>query len=114
MAASAKACAGAVVLLGIALTVEVRSQSQTELEVASLTRERRARMELIDSYCVTCHSASTKSGGVVLQAIDPVASGNPALWEKIIRKVSSGEMPPPGRVRPDAATSQQFTAALTR
>src|SRR5438132_13495048 len=56
-------------------------------------------------YCVTCHNARLKTGGLV---IDPAeadrASTKPELWEKIIRKLRSESMPPAGSPRPGAAT----------
>jgi hypothetical protein len=34
---------------------------------------------------------------------------NTALWEKVLRKFGTGQMPPPGMPRPDAETSANFT-----
>ena len=60
---------------------------------------------LLDRYCVGCHSAKLKTGGVVLEGIDLTHAGNHAeVLEKVIRKLQTGEMPPPGLPRPDAAT----------
>jgi mono/diheme cytochrome c family protein len=57
---------------------------------------------LLDQYCVTCHNARLKTGGVALDGADVAhpATGA-AVWEKVIRKLSTGQMPPPGRARPD-------------
>src|SRR5437762_12962652 len=56
-------------------------------------------------YCVTCHNARLKTAGLV---IDPAetsrVSANPEVWEKVIRKLRSATMPPPGAPRPDKAT----------
>ena len=38
--------------------------------------------------------------------------GNSATLEKVLRKVHSGEMPPPSMPHPDAATAKAFTAWL--
>jgi hypothetical protein len=67
---------------------------------------------VVNQYCVTCHSATVKAGGLVLQGIDPSPAANPAIWEKVIRKIRSGEMPPPGRPRPDADTFNAVTTSL--
>src|SRR5215470_6837370 len=59
----------------------------------------------IDQYCVTCHNARLKTGGLVLEttALDRVAE-DPTTWEKVVRKVRLGVMPPLGARRPDRAT----------
>ena len=36
----------------------------------------------------------------------------PALWEKVVRKLRAGAMPPAPRPRPDAATYAGFIARL--
>jgi uncharacterized protein DUF1592/uncharacterized protein DUF1588/uncharacterized protein DUF1587/uncharacterized protein DUF1595/uncharacterized protein DUF1585 len=68
---------------------------------------------LTGRYCATCHSQKLKTAGVVLQGLDLSDVGaNAALLEKVARKVRTGEMPPAGMPRPDAATSASFTAWL--
>lgn len=68
---------------------------------------------LIDQYCVMCHSEALKTAGVVLegQHIDRVGDDT-AIWEKVLRKFGTGQMPPPGLPRPDAETSAKFTSWL--
>ena len=60
-------------------------------------------------YCVTCHSARTKAGDLVLEGA-PLAdvAGHAEIWEKALRKVRAGAMPPAGMPRPDAATTTAF------
>ena len=64
-------------------------------------------------YCVTCHNARLKTAGLV---IDPAETGrvssNPEVWEKVIRKLRSATMPPPGLPRPDKATYDSVAAFL--
>src|SRR4051812_49421897 len=66
---------------------------------------------LLTRYCVTCHNDKLKTAGLV---IDPSGTSNvPAgadVWEKVIRKLRTGQMPPPGRPRPD---NQQVQALAT-
>src|SRR5215471_19035806 len=51
---------------------------------------------LVDRYCVTCHSQRLKTGNLVLQDrdFDHIAS-DAGVWEKAVRKVRVGMMPPP-------------------
>ena len=68
---------------------------------------------LLDRYCVTCHNARLKTAGLTLDDID-VANVGPRAeeWEKVLRKIRAGQMPPVGRPRPDAAASSAFMGAL--
>ena len=70
---------------------------------------------VLDQYCVTCHNQRLKTAGLMLDTADLSQAGMSAeLWEKVLRKVRSGEMPPPGRPRPDAATYATLTAFLEK
>src|SRR5436853_269619 len=61
--------------------------------------------ELVQKYCVTCHSDRAKTGGLTLESADPQnTASNPELWEKVVRKLRGGMMPPQGMPRPDVAT----------
>ena len=56
---------------------------------------------VLDRYCVTCHNDRSKTGGLSLSAADPAHVGtNIDLWEKVVRKVRAGMMPPPGLPAP--------------
>ena len=67
----------------------------------------------LSKYCATCHSASVKTAGFVIDPAEaPRASANAAHWEKAIRKLRSAAMPPPGAPRPDAATYDSLATFL--
>ena len=84
--------------------------------------------ELLDRYCVTCHNERLVAGrggapsplvsqlravGLTLDALDPGAVGKrPEVWEKVVRKLRGGMMPPAGRPRPDEASTLGFVAWL--
>ena len=52
---------------------------------------------MLDRYCVTCHNPRLKTGELVLEGLSVHdAAGSPEIWEKVIRKVRAGVMPPPG------------------
>src|SRR5690349_8591163 len=72
----------------------------------------RARPTL-DRYCVTCHNQRAKIGGLALEGLDPSAAGrDPQTWEKVVRKVRTGMMPPSGAPRPDRATLDGLAASI--
>src|SRR6185437_777320 len=60
---------------------------------------------LLDKYCVTCHNQKLKTAGLTLDKLDVahVADGAES-WEKVVRKLHGGTMPPLGMPRPDQAT----------
>ncbi len=59
----------------------------------------------LDRYCVTCHNDRLRTAGLALDAVDPAQAGDsPAIWEKVVRKLRTGMMPPAPRPRPDADT----------
>ena len=64
---------------------------------------------LLDQYCIACHNGRMQAGNLELDSadVDDVAS-SPALWEKVVRKLRAGAMPPLPRPRPDATTYAGF------
>jgi len=74
-----------------------------------------AERALVDKYCVTCHNARLKTGGLVLDkdTVDLAHVADRAdVWEKVIRKLHGKMMPPVGMPRPDGATLDAFTTSL--
>ncbi len=56
---------------------------------------------LLDRYCVTCHSDRVKTANLSLQGLDlSKVADHAELWEKVIRKMRAGVMPPPDMPRP--------------
>jgi hypothetical protein len=71
-----------------------------------LPRTAPAVRAVIDRYCVTCHREPLRSGGLVLEKLDlERVSEQPEVWEKVVRKLQTGAMPPAGARRPDEPTS---------
>ncbi|MDQ3438940.1 MAG: DUF1592 domain-containing protein, partial [Planctomycetota bacterium] len=63
---------------------------------------------LIDTYCTSCHNDRLQTGGLSLTGLDLRAVGASAeLWEKVLHKVRTGQMPPAGRPQPDPAASRE-------
>jgi hypothetical protein len=87
--------AGAVLAMGWILDAEVAHP------VTSAVQEH----ELLDQYCFDCHSGSGASAGLALDKFDTAHVEKDAEnWEKVVRKLRAGMMPPSGEARPDAAT----------
>src|ERR1700721_906428 len=68
---------------------------------------------VLDKYCVTCHNQRLKTGGLALDNLDfATVPAQAEVWEKVIRKLRSGTMPPAGLPRPDAATYKSLAGWL--
>jgi len=60
--------------------------------------------KLIDQYCVTCHNEKAKTAGLMLDKLDIDHAAEQAdVWEKVVRKLRGGMMPPQGMPRPEQA-----------
>jgi mono/diheme cytochrome c family protein len=56
---------------------------------------------LLERYCADCHNTVDWAGGFSIEGLGPDAvESDPAAWEKVIRKLRTGMMPPPGKPRP--------------
>jgi hypothetical protein len=67
----------------------------------------------LDRYCVSCHNQRLKTAGLELDRLDPgVVRQNAGTWEKVVRKLRTGAMPPAGSRRPDAAGYAALANAL--
>jgi hypothetical protein len=52
---------------------------------------------LVDKYCVSCHNQKAKMAGLMLDKMDlNHVPQNAEVWEKVIRKLRGGMMPPLG------------------
>jgi hypothetical protein len=72
-----------------------------------------AERALLDQYCVTCHNQRLKTAGLLLDGMDLAGIGeNAETWEKVVRKLRSGMMPPLGAPRPNPAAYEALTVAL--
>ena len=68
---------------------------------------------VVDRYCVTCHNEKLKTAGLTLDTTDVanVPAGAP-VWERVVRKLRAGAMPPAGRPRPNQATGEAVVRFL--
>jgi len=66
---------------------------------------------MLNTYCVACHNARTKVGGLALDGLDLQAAADDAqIWEKALRKLRGRLMPPPGSPQPSQKDIDSFTA----
>jgi len=68
----------------------------------------------VTTYCTGCHNDRLRTGGMSLAdpaLVDPAA--HPELWEKILHKISTGQMPPAKMPRPEPADFRQVISNIT-
>jgi len=94
--------------------VPARAAPQGEVRTGASPSQAGTIREFTNQYCIGCHSGRLKTAGLVLDSQDfehPAADA--AVWEKVIRKVQVGMMPPAGVPQPDPATRRALVAALS-
>jgi mono/diheme cytochrome c family protein len=65
---------------------------------------------MLNTYCVGCHNARARTGGLALDGLDLHATQKDAqIWEKALRKLRGRLMPPPGSPQPPQADIDAFT-----
>jgi mono/diheme cytochrome c family protein len=68
---------------------------------------------ILSRYCLTCHNQRLQTGGLMLDTLDLATVPRDApVWEKVVRKVRAGVMPPAGAPRPDQPTMDRLAAWL--
>src|SRR5215813_13450058 len=69
--------------------------------------------QLVSTYCVSCHNERVKTDNLMLDRVDPDQVSNSAdEWEKVVVKLRSRAMPPPGAHRPDNETYDKVATWL--
>src|SRR6187455_1580765 len=100
----------ALALVGFLVPWNMAGQQRQPVPAASADT---APRQVMDRYCVTCHNERLKTAGLRLDK-DAVDSNNPTanpeVWEKVIRKIRAGAMPPPKAPRPEKTALDQMAA----
>jgi mono/diheme cytochrome c family protein len=111
---------GTAVLVGAALQSTVAATPAQARDPRAASDARPAPPEglgstraLLDKYCVGCHNERLRTANLLLDTADLAQVGTGAeTWEKVLRKVKSGAMPPMGAARPDHVAADAFVRWL--
>jgi hypothetical protein len=69
---------------------------------------------LLRQHCIACHSGPEPSGGLLLpDENSKLTDANRRLWEKVLRRLQNGDMPPASQSPPDPQLTRQATESLT-
>jgi mono/diheme cytochrome c family protein len=81
------------------LAAPIRAQQSKAESVRSTSVS--SQRQFLDRYCVGCHNERLRTGGMSLAPADSAKPGaQPELWEKVVRKLRTGVMPPPTAQQP--------------
>lgn len=108
---------GCIVVFSFAVAVYPQQSARGPAQGAT------AQRALLDQYCAGCHNEKAKAGGTGLAAeasrkitFDTAdltrIRENAETWEKVVRNLRAGMMPPSGAKRPDAASYEGFITWL--
>jgi mono/diheme cytochrome c family protein len=93
---------GAALTLLVAMLARVETEGQNRAPATAATAAAGSPQALLDRYCLTCHNERVKAGALVFTQLDVAnVSRDPQMWEKVVRKLRTGMMPPSGAPRPD-------------
>ena len=119
----------AVMMVAVASVYLVAARGAPQQTSVASSAEVSPQRALLDQYCVTCHNerivsrpadadeslqiTQLRNVGLTLDTEDVThVAANPEVWEKVVRKLRVGAMPPPPRARPDQATYDGFRVWL--
>jgi hypothetical protein len=106
------------ILVVVLLTLIVRSaapsaDAQQQPPPAAPAAAVSAEAAFLNQYCIGCHNQRAKIGGLALDTLDISRVGPGAeTWEKVVKKLRTGMMPPSGSRRPDRTVLNTFASEL--
>jgi hypothetical protein len=86
------------------LSAQLQLAAQQSTAVSQPLSAASSQHQFLNRYCATCHNERLKSGGLSLGQVNLSSVGaQPELWEKVVRKLRTGVMPPPNAPQPPEA-----------
>ena len=108
--------------LGVGYHQTVRPQLPSRLSLSETARPQPSHLVkppaseyrmVLNNYCVGCHNERVRTAELLLDKADVENVGEgPELWEKVVKKLRTGAMPPAGLPRPDQAIYDSFATYL--
>jgi hypothetical protein len=106
--------AGAALALSTVVWSSGAKASQTSTPAA--VQEPAAYQEMVNKYCVTCHNERAKIPAGAPLALDKANLKDPgsdaAVWEKVVKKLGVGAMPPRNSPTPGTMELNKFRSVL--
>ena len=106
---------GGTAVLVLALVGAAQAELRGQIAAGAATDFSAEASAVVGKYCVTCHNQGLKTADLMFDAEGITNIGQHAeVWEKVVRKVRSGAMPPLGAPRPEPAALTQWVAGLEK
>ena len=106
---------GGTAVLVLALVGAAQAELRGQIAAGAATDFSAEASAVVGKYCVTCHNQGLKTADLMFDAEGITNIGQHAeVWEKVVRKVQSGAMPPLGAPRPEPAALTQWVAGLEK
>jgi mono/diheme cytochrome c family protein len=103
---------GALLITASSRGAQLPSKMQQSVATATLPALDTA---LLNQYCISCHNQRAKTAGLMLDTLDYAhLEKDAATWEKVIRKIKTGTMPPAGMRRPERALLDSFASEVEK
>ena len=108
-------------IIGVGLALVLGCQSQVlsqrgAVATATLPETQpiaESSRQILDTYCVTCHNERLNTAELTLDVANVEApETSPEVWERVIRRLRTGTMPPPGMRRPGPDTYDELASYL--
>jgi hypothetical protein len=98
-------------LLATGLCLAAPQETAQKVATATFLSQADQHWGMLKTYCVGCHNAKLRTGGLAFDELDAAGvPGKAQVWEKVVRKLRGGMMPPPGLPRPDKSQSAAFVS----
>ena len=103
MKVQSRAARGLLVAVAVGASFVTQAQSASEV----------AQKQALKQYCGECHNPDDYAGGLDIESIlDAPVHEHAAEWERAIRRLRAGVMPPPGKERPPRSDYMAMTEWL--
>jgi len=108
-------CGLTAVAIGVASIAAMGTPTVVSAPPANRHSESAPLKPFVVEHCLGCHAGSDAKGGLVLDGLvdEPIAA-HAKVWEKVVRRLSSRQMPPLGNPRPDEAVYATVVESLER
>jgi hypothetical protein len=100
-----------VLIFVLFLVTLITGKAQTPVPLATPAAD--SANAFLTQYCTTCHNAKARTGQLDLTALDPAnVAPHAETWEKVVRKLRTGMMPPASAKKPARSAIDEFASAL--
>jgi cytochrome c5 len=115
-AAGALSLASLLVTAGATTPQAAQAAAQARSAAPDAAQSPEAYQQMLNRYCVTCHNQKTQMPAGAPLVLDTASLSDPGrdaeTWERVVRKLAVGAMPPQGSPSPGRDELDRFNRAL--